>query len=69
MERDIKYYQKRRTEIVNLLDIPYLPADYREMLKNARNYATGRIQQLSNIAEMAGDKVRSNGDRGLEWTW
>lgn len=68
MERDIKYYQDRRSEIINLLDIPHLPADYRDMLENARDYATSRIQQLTDIAVMAGDKVRPDGDRALDGT-
>lgn len=68
MARGIKYYQQRRSEIMIWLDNPHLPADYRIMLENARDYATNRIQQLTDIAVNRGSQVRSNGDRGLERT-
>lgn len=66
MKRDIKYYQDRRSEIINLLDIPSLPADYRIMLENARDFATERIQQLTNIAVMGDVIVPLDEDHRLE---
>lgn len=66
MARDLKYYQQRRSEINIWLDNPHLPADYRIMLENARDYATDRIQQLTNVAVMKGSQVRPDGDRCLE---
>ena len=58
--RTLKYYEDRRAEIINLLSTPYLPADWREMLEKARDFATERIQQLQNIAENAGHNVGLN---------
>ena len=61
--RTLKYYEARRAEIISLLEVPYLPADYRDMLEKARDFATDRILQLQNIADMGGVTVHRARDR------
>ena len=64
--RTLKYYEDRRAEIISLLEIPFLPADYRKMLENAQDFATDRIRQLQDIADMGGVEVPERQFRRLQ---
>lgn len=61
----IKYYLARRTEIIEILAHGEHSPDYVKMLEGARDMATERVQQLTNIAAGAGAIVGSREDRAL----
>jgi len=62
----IAYYVARRTEIIEILAHGEHTPDYVKMLEGARDMATERIQQLTNLAAGAGVIVTSGDDRALD---
>ena len=65
--RTVRFYTDRRAEIIELLDhVPGLSAEYIADLEDARDMATERIQQLTNIAATGDVIVPLDRDRALE---
>ena len=62
----ISYYVSRRAEIIEILAHGGHAPDYVKMLEGARDMATERIQQLTDIAVMGAVIVPAGRDRGLQ---
>ena len=62
----IRYYLDRRNEIIRILEHGEHSPDYVNMLEGARDMATERIQQLTDIAVMGHVIVAGAEDRALE---
>lgn len=62
----IRYHLSRRAEIIDILARGGHSPDYVKMLEGARDMATERIQQLTNIADTAAVIVPLEDDRALE---
>ena len=62
----IKYYVARRVEIVKILAHGGHTPDYVKMLEGARDMATERIQQLTDLAISGGVIIASTDDRAFE---
>jgi len=62
----IKYYLSRRAEIIEILAHGGHTPDYVKMLEGARDMATERIQQLTDIAVSRAVIVPAGRDRGLQ---
>ncbi|MCJ7828448.1 MAG: hypothetical protein MUP81_01750 [Dehalococcoidia bacterium] len=62
----VNYYVARRAEIVDILAHGCHSPDYIKMLEGARDMATERIQQLTEIAANRGIIVASKDDRTLQ---
>lgn len=62
----VKYYVARRAEIIDILAHGCHSPDYIKMLEGARDMATERIQQLTEIAANRGIIVAAADDRALQ---
>jgi hypothetical protein len=62
----IRYYVARRTEIIDILAHGGHTPDYVKRLEGARDMATERIQQLTDIAVSRAAIVPADRDRSLQ---